>query len=396
MNESAIGVMIVGACGSVSLCTLIGATAQRLGLADETGMVSALPHFSGLDLPDQRRFVFGGWEIRSTTLAAAARELYEVTRSITRETLDAVTPALEAMESDISRGTAFGLEELLSRFDDAVFAQESAAEALSRLRADIADFKARHGLERVVVVNLASTEPAPRKVFESADELRKAVERDDREGLSPSVLYALAAVEEGCSFVNFTPSPGTDRPDLAQAAEEAGIVHVGKDGKTGETLLKTVLAPMFVMRNFRVLSWEGYNMLGNRDGLILDDPGSNAAKRANKDRVLRSIITDPDMHTRTRIDYVPSLDDWKVAWDYIHFEGFLGTRMSMSFLWQGCDSMLAAPLVLDLVRFVAFEAARGGRGLQKQLAPFFKNPIGVDEHDFHAQFDALVDFYRNS
>ena len=162
-------------------------------------------------------------------------------------------------------------------------------------------------------------------------------------------------------FVNFTPSPGSTVPALVELAEERGVPHMGSDGKTGETLVKTVLAPLFAGRALRVLSWEGYNMLGNRDGFVLSDPQARESKTRSKDRALKQILGDDDLHAKVTIDYVPSLDDWKVAWDYIHFEGFLGARMSMQFTWQGNDSALAAPLVLDLARLAAFAHAQGER-----------------------------------
>ncbi len=395
-QDNPIGVLIAGVGGSVSLCTIIGAIAKRKGLATDTGMVSALPFFSHLALPDYSKFVFGGWEVRNATLATGAHELYSLTRSIRRELLDAVVGDLETIQEDVYQGVAFGLEGLLSRFKDAHFVEEGAYDSLMRIRKDIRSFKAKHNLDRILVINLASTEPLRpyNSAWDDPEQFEAAIEHDDKDVLSPGMLYALAAILEGCAFINFTPSYGSEIPAISAMALVNQIPHAGRDGKTGETLMKTVLAPMFVYRNFKVLSWEGFNMLGNRDGQILNDPGSNSAKTANKDKVLRSIIKDPDMHTRTRIDLVPSLDDWKVAWDFIHFEGFLGTRMQMSFQWQGCDSMLAAPLVLDLIRFVSHAVDRGDFGVQTQLAVFFKNPIGCQEHDFFAQFRNLIAYYE--
>jgi myo-inositol-1-phosphate synthase len=165
---------------------------------------------------------------------------------------------------------------------------------------------------------------------------------------------------------------------------------MGRDGKTGETLLKTALAPMFVARRLKVLAWEGYNMLGNRDGLVLDDPAAGRAKVKDKDGALRRILRDPGVHTRVRIDYVPSLDDWKTAMDFIHFRGFLGARMSLSFTWQGCDSALAAPLVLDLARLADLARRDGEKGTLPWLAPFFKTPLDVEEQDFGRQHALLL------
>ena len=170
-------------------------------------------------------------------------------------------------------------------------------------------------------------------------------------------------------------------------------MYGGKDGKTGETLLKSVLAPMFAARNIRILSWVGHNIFGNRDGLVLDDPHNKASKIRTKDQVISQIVGyKPQTHVS--IEYIESLDDWKTAWDFIHFRGFLGVKMSMQFTWQGCDSLLAAPLVIDLARLALHAQRRGEVGVMRHLACFFKSPMGVEEHDFFRQFAMLEQYAR--
>ncbi len=167
--------------------------------------------------------------------------------------------------------------------------------------------------------------------------------------------------------------------------------YAGKDGKTGETLLKTVLAPMFAARNLKVMSWVGHNIFGNRDGLVLDDPANKSSKVETKDRVLHEILGYRPSSVVT-IEYLPDMGDWKTAWDHIHFQGFLGTKMALQFTWQGCDSLLAAPLAIDLARLADLEKRRGGKGLMCHLACFFKSPEGYAEHDFFKQFTSLIDY----
>jgi len=196
----------------------------------------------------------------------------------------------------------------------------------------------------------------------------------------------------GIPFINFTPSPGGEVPALEELAVVEGVPLAGNDGKTGETLVKTTLAPMFLARNMRILTWYGYNLLGNKDGEALRDPSRRQAKLESKNLSLAGMADNPDMTSKVTIDFAPSLHDWKTAWDFIHFEGFLGTRMAMQFTWQGCDSMLAAPLVLDLVRFADLSARRGDSGPLHHLASFFKNPIGVEDQSFHRQFEMLLQY----
>jgi myo-inositol-1-phosphate synthase len=208
--------------------------------------------------------------------------------------------------------------------------------------------------------------------------------------LPASMVFDYGPLVAGLPYVSFPPSRVSAIPALCELALERGVPHCGNDGKTGETLVKTALAPMFTARALRVLSWQGYNMLGNRDGEVLADEAHKAAKLRNKDAALRSILDDERAHTHVGIDYVPSLADWKTAWDFVHFEGFLGARMSLSFTWQGSDSALAAPLVIDLVRLADLAARRGERGVLAWTAAFFKDPIGGGTHDFHAQFRELL------
>jgi len=163
-------------------------------------------------------------------------------------------------------------------------------------------------------------------------------------------------------------------PAVAALAARQGLPYAGSDGKTGETLVKSVLAPLFRYRNLRVLSWMGYNLLGNRDGQILDHPAHKESKVRTKDSILSGILGYRPQ-TRVGIDYVPSLHDSKVAWDFIHFAGFLDWPMTLSFTWHGCDSILAAPLVLDLVRFMDEALRRSSGGPQEHLGCFFKAPV---------------------
>ena len=163
---------------------------------------------------------------------------------------------------------------------------------------------------------------------------------------------------------------------------------MGCDGKTGETLLKSVLAPMFQRRHLKVLSWVGHNIFGNMDGRVLADPANKQTKIASKSHLLSAILGySPQTHVS--IEYIESLGDWKTAWDHVHFQGFLGTPMTLQFIWQGCDSLLAAPLVLDLIRFTALAWRRGDTGRLEFLASFFKSPYGVEEQDFGKQFQML-------
>jgi myo-inositol-1-phosphate synthase len=205
------------------------------------------------------------------------------------------------------------------------------------------------------------------------------------------MLYAYVALERGYPYVNFTPSLGISPPALQELGHKHHVPFFGSDGKTGETLMKTVLAPLFRYRNLEVMSWEGFNILGGGDGRVLDDPRHKRSKVRSKAGVLASSLGYAP-HSRVSIEYVPSMGNWKTAWDYIHFRGFLGTKMAVQFIWEGCDSILAAPIVLDLVRLTEFAHRKGEAGPMAHLACFFKDPMGVPIHAFTEQFRLLVEY----
>ncbi len=206
--------------------------------------------------------------------------------------------------------------------------------------------------------------------------------------LPASSLYAIAALELGMPYINFTPSLGATPSGIDELARQHKTCHAGRDAKTGETLLKSVLAPMFAARNLEILSWVGHNIFGNLDGKVLDDPVNKAAKVQSKDHLLEKMLG-YSPQTLVSIEHIQSLGDWKTAWDHIHFQGFLKTPMTLQLTWQGCDSLLAAPLVLDLVRFTLAARDRGETGALTFLSSFFKSPLGTENQVFSDQMQEL-------
>lgn len=369
------GIWLIGARGSVATTSVVGALALRAGLTGPVGCVTAHPELNSAALPGFGDLCFGGHDVTTGPLAKKAEQLAAA----------GIVPArlVQALESDLEETDA----DLRHAPEGAT--QAETAEAIAR---DLTQFRTRHGLDHVVVVNVASTEAAapPHPAHAGLDALAAAL-RAPGSVLPPSSLYAYAAFTAGCPYVDFTPSTGARLPALAELAAQRGLPYAGHDGKTGETLLKSVLAPMFAMRNLAVRSWSGVNLLGGGDGANLVDPGANAAKSVSKQRVLRETLG-YEPGGGTRIDYVADIGDFKTAWDLITFEGFLGTGMCLQFTWQGCDSALAAPLVLDLARITLAAHEAGHTGPLEPLAYFFKDPMGDVDHALHAQWEALRGF----
>jgi myo-inositol-1-phosphate synthase len=394
MSPSRVGIWLVGARGGVATTATIGLLALQKRLATSVGLVSDLPQFAGVDFAPWDSFIVGGHEIREGTLCEAVERLRADSHVIDAALLDACRGELAAIDERIRPGTLANCGTTISDLAGhwmREFEGESTRDAIRRLQSDFCDFQKQMATERVVVVNVASTEPAvdTDSLPGSWDQLQAKIEDGSIHALPGSSLYAIAALDLGIPYVNFTPSLGGSLPALQDLARKRKSCVAGQDGKTGETLLKSVLAPMFAARHLEVLSWVGHNIFGNMDGLVLDDPANKATKVKSKDQLVGNILG-YDPQTLISIEYIRSLGDWKTAWDHIHFRGFLGTPMTLQFIWQGCDSLLAAPLVLDLVRFVELSNRRGEVGVLSHLASFFKRPLGAEHHDFFRQFLQLL------
>ena len=379
---------IVGARGSIAATLAAGVLAARRGVSPLEALLTTSEPFASLGLEPLDAIEIGGCDLAPGTLAQSAPAALAGVGILPAATIDTLLPDLERIR--ITRGVLRGggaTIDALAGDQRGATASGTAREVLDRLVADIRAFAQG---EPTVVVNLASTEPTPAPaLFEwDAAALRRALDDDDPR-IPSSCLYALAAIEAGCPHANFTPSAGASLPAIVELARAARIPLAGRDGKTGETLLKTALAPMFPIRALTVEGWYGTNILGNTDGLVLADPENKASKISSKKGVLEGILGySPEGDVR--IDYFKPLADHKVAWNFIQFRGWGGHRMRMQFTWEGTDSVLAAPLVLDIGRLLLLAQRRGESGPIGPLGLFFKTPEGSSEMDLYKQYDALL------
>ena len=356
------GVWLIGARGSVATTAIAGCAAVAAGLHPPTGMVTETAPFTTCGLPPLSSLVFGGHDTVDCPLPKRAEHLADG-GVLPHGLPSAVHAELVAADREIRPGGPPPGD--TGRTQD---------QWIDVFAADIRDFVRRQDLAGAVVINVASTEPAPTDG-----------------SLPPSSLYAAAALRAGCPYVNFTPSTGLHHPALAELASSSGLPYAGRDGKTGQTLLRSVLGPMFLQRALAVRAWSGTNLLGGGDGAALADPAAAAAKNAGKERVLADTLgTTPE--GEVHIDDVPALGDWKTAWDHIAFDGFLGARMVLQTTWQGCDSSLAAPLVLDLARLTVRARQKGLTGPLSELGFYFKDPVGDGPSSLAEQYTELRHF----
>ncbi|WBB76136.1 inositol-3-phosphate synthase [Micromonospora sp. WMMD1128] len=375
--DGPVGVWLNGARGSVATTAITGLLALRAGMTDSTGCVTDTGMLRDAPLADWADLVVGGHDIVDTPLEKKAESLVD-SGVIPAPVLAAVRGSLPEVERDLRTGY------------DARTETGPLAEVIDRLAGDIEEFRTRHGLSHVVVINVSSTEPPVehRPEHDDLDALTRSLADPADRALPASAVVAYAAFQARCGFVDFTPSTGARLPALEMLAQRERVPFAGSDGKTGETLLRTALAPMFTCRALHVLSWAGVNLLGGGDGATLEDPRNARSKLSSKSGVLPALLGE-DVTAPLHIDNVPDLGDHKTAWDHVSFEGFLGVRMSMQLTWSGVDSTLAAPLVLDLARLTAAAHRAGHVGAIEELGFFFKDPIGSDEHALAEQASVL-------
>ena len=388
---------LFGIYGIVGSTAVVGEKAIKRGLSDTTGLVSELPHFEKLKDLAPLEFEFGGHDIRALdkNLYQIVEEHWELNRHIDWRILSQLKEELEKIHA--KKGTALNcgegvLEELkpISTLEEEGLTIKEIAQ---RLEEDLSSFADGE----TVAINVASTEPIipfDAEYHGSLKGFERAIEEDRKDKVSASMLYAYVALKNGIPYANFTPSVGSNLPALKELAQKLGVPHAGYDGKTGETLVKTTLAPMFAYRNLKVLGWMGYNILGDLDGKVLAHRQNKESKIVSKDKVIEKILG-YHPYTITEINYFPSLQDNKTAFDFIHYEGFLGTKMKFYFIWDAIDAIVAAPLVLDIARFLLLAKKKGQKGVVRELAFFFKSPMDTEEYNTHRQFEILKEWYSN-
>lgn len=399
-----LGVLCVGL-GAVATTFIAGVELIRRGKAKPIGSLTQMGTIrlgkrtearaplikEFVPLADLNDLVFGAWDpvpdnAYQSCLHCGVLDKHEHVEPI-KEFLQAITPMPAAFDQHYVKRLE-GKNAKTSR---------NKKELAEALRKDIRDFKAKHGCDRLVIVWCASTEIfiSPGPAHQTLAAFEKAMETNDP-SIAPSMLYAYAAIMEGVPFANGAPNLCCDIPAIEQLAKDKGVAIGGKDFKTGQTMLKTVLSPMFKARMLGVAGWYSTNILGNRDGEVLDDPESFKTKEESKLGVLEDILQPklyPELYGnlfhKVRINYYPPRGDNKEGWDNIDIFGWCGYPMQIKVDFLCRDSILAAPLVLDLAIF--FDLAQRAKlsGIQEWLSFYFKSPQVAPglypEHDLFIQ-----------
>jgi len=411
--EGKLGVLIPGIGGAVSTTFLAGVEAVRRGLALPIGSLTQMGTIRlgkryEYRIPSIREFVplaslddlvFGGWDIFSDNCYEAALQA----RVLKTEDLEPTRPFLEKLQP---WPAVFNQAFVRSLNGSHVKAEPSHLELVEGVRADIDTFRKKNGISRCVMIWCASTEAylKPTDVHSSLSRFEEGLEKNDP-SISPSMLYAYAALTSGIPYINGAPNLTVDIPAMEELAERHQVAIAGKDFKTGQTLMKTILAPGLKARMLGLTGWYSTNILGNRDGLVLDDEGSFKTKEESKLAVLETILqpgTYPelygDFHHKVVISYYPPRGDEKEGWDAIDIFGWLRYPMQIKVDFLCRDSILAAPLVLDLVLFMDLAQRAAMNGIQEWLSFYFKSPQCAPnlytEHDLFIQLMKLKNTLR--
>ncbi|MBQ8714336.1 MAG: inositol-3-phosphate synthase [Prevotella sp.] len=404
--EGKLGIMIVG-CGAVATTFMTGVLMARRGLARPIGAFTQygkirvgkrqdkryLPVSDIVPIAHLEDIVFGCWDVypqNAYQAAMYAEVLQEKDIEPVRSELEAIVPMKAAFDKNYAK-----------RLDgDNVKTCESRWDMMEQIRKDIRDFKASSQCARIVVLWAASTEiyvPVDKEVHYRLEDLEKAMKADDREHVAPSMCYAYAALSEGCPFIMGAPNTTVDIPAMWELAEKTKMPIAGKDFKTGQTLVKSGFAPIIGVRNLGLSGWFSTNILGNRDGLVLDEPANFHTKEVSKLSTLETILKSddqPDLYEdyyhKVRINYYPPRNDNKEGWDNIDIFGWMNYPMQIKINFLCRDSILAAPLCLDLCLLSDLAARAGRYGIQRFLSFFLKSPM----HDYTQGEEAVNNLYQ--
>ncbi len=395
-----VGVVIIGINGAVASTLVAGVALMKRGLAPRRAMLTEPDDTVTSDkLTDILEFakledlVFAGWDLNNQSLYEAALA-HGVFRA---DELEAVRAELEAQ---LPWPAVFSREYAQNLQGKHVVGTDGGHRGqIEAIKKDIEKFKQANNLRRVVLVNLASTEKWMERtdVHQTLAAFEKAID-ESNPSVSPTMRYMYAANSLGVPHANFAPSLA-NVPALEEQAIKNGVPYCGMDGKTGQTLVKTAMASMLRLRRLRVDGWYSVNFLGNNDGLVLDDPKSNETKVRSKASVLDSVVGHKVENHQVHIHYYKPRGDAKEAWDNIDVQGFCGQPMQMKINFLCKDSILAAPLCIDMVRILDVAQEVGEKGIQHQMSMYFKSPYtspGQEPvHDLFQQERMLYDWARS-
>ncbi len=411
--DGKLGILLPGL-GAVATTMIAGVIAVKKGISQPIGALTQMGSIrlgkrtenryplikDFVPLAELNDIAFGGWDVYSDNVYEAAMNAKVLEASL----LQSIKPELEAI---VPMKAVFDKSYIKNLDGHNIKEGANKYELAKQVMDDIENFRDANDCSRVVIVWCGSTEKYIQEsaVHETIESFEEGLKNNDA-NISPSMIYAYAALKLGVPFANGAPNLTCDIPALIQLAKETGTPIGGKDFKTGQTLMKTILAPGFSARALGIRGWFSTNILGNRDGLVLDDPDNFKTKEVSKLSVLDDILRPDinpelygDLYHKVRINYYPPHGDNKESWDNIDIFGWLGYSMQIKINFLCRDSILAAPIVLDLALFMDLAKRANMSGIQEWLSFYFKSPQTAPglrpEHDIFKQLIKLQNTLRH-
>lgn len=382
--------MFVGMNGTTANTTITGAIVGS-DAAKKLGSMLYHKELREVVFPADRDLAFGGWDISANNACETAMGYGIIPKELIvphREELERIRPQKGiAGEYDVAEARESSYSLQISNFRQSV----------ERIKKDITKFRKQNDCDECVIIYCA----APLRQVEydmtavKVGELEEMMARNSND-LTSAMAYAIGSIESKCAFADFTANITLEVPGIVELSERYGVPIAGRDGNTGQTLMKTVIGEMLYIRNFRLLGWYSTNILGNNDGRVLARQEHRALKMADKLNVLPPILGYSDFDHVVDISFYPPRGDNKEAWDNIDFLGWMSLPMSMKINWIGRDSILAGPLIVDLVKHLLYSMKKGDSGIQEHLAIYFKHPLKCGPIPFSQAFRKLLEYYGSS
>ncbi len=379
-----IGIMFVGLLGDNATTVIAGSMAMKYGHVPLKYGITEYSKLFKQEFIDVHDMVFSGWDYMKRSVLECVTNKGIISHPIINliPELDEIVPY---------KGIHTDKDIPLENHFNYYYEPETVVQAIQLIKNDISDFKSKNHLENVIVLYMGS----PAKVV---DEKKLELSYDDImqfeiKQLPSSLLYAIATIESNAHFVDFTPSQTLEFRFLDSFAKKYCVQISGRDGSTGQTMLKLVIADMLRIRNLHLNAWYSTNIIGNHDGYVLSMPEHCVTKIQDKTNGIKDLLGYDDFEHKVTIDYFNYKGDKKESWDAVYFSGWLNEPMSLKLNWQGEDSMLAAPIILDIIRLIVLGCKYGLCGFQKQLGLFYKHPFLCEGMSFTQLYEQLINFY---
>lgn len=380
-----IGVMFVGLYGTNATTVIAGSTAMQKGIIPVQYGITENSELFHQQFADIHEMIFSGWDYYDSNVYENALKYQIITKDIVNS-----IPELKTIHA--YRGIHTSMDIPLESHFDYYDEPKTVKEAIEAVKNNILDFKTQNSLDTIIVFYMGSPGKVVNNVYIGM--LYDDIVEQPVSQFPSSVMYAIAAIESGAHFVDFTPSETLEFGFINLLAKKYGVQVSGRDGSTGQTMLKLTIANMLKIRNLHLDAWYSTNIIGNHDGYVLSMPEHSVTKIQDKTNSIKELLGYNFEHKVT-IDYFKYNGDRKESWDAVYFNGWMNEPMSLRLNWMGEDAILAAPIILDIIRFIELGSRYGCNGFQKQLGLFYKHPFQCEKKSLSQLYDQLVDFYKD-